>query len=377
MHNAFISEVHREPTAHGPLSGTTFAIKDIFDLHGEVTGFGSPDWARTHAPAARTSPVVDALLAAGATLVGKTHMEELAFSLTGENAHYGTPINPAAPHRVPGGSSSGSAAAVAAGFIDFALGTDTGGSVRIPASFCGVFGIRTSYGALAVSGVTPLAPSFDTVGWFARDGAMLRRVGEVLIGAGPSTSPLRLVIAEDAFALAQDDRIRSWVPRLGAIPVEHEVLAPEGLEAWADAFRVLQGWEAWKQHGAWIEQTRPRLGPSIQRRFDAARKVTAAQAALADGVRARVGERLEAFLQGGGVLCLPTAPGPAPLRGESEHDSESFRARTQQLTCIAGLAGLPQVTLPAGLCDGAPVGISLIGAAGSDHMLLRAARLAA
>ena len=152
-----------------PLSGLAFAAKDLFDIAGHVTGAGNPDWLALHSPASRTAPVVQALVDAGADMVGKTHTDELSRGILGENAHYGTPTNPNAPGRVPGGSSSGSAAAVAGGLVEFAIGTDTGGSVRIPASFCGIFGIRPSHGRLSLAGVVGQAPSFDTVGWFARE----------------------------------------------------------------------------------------------------------------------------------------------------------------------------------------------------------------
>jgi len=160
----------------GPLAGLTFGLKDLFDVAGHRTGFGSPDWLATQPPAHAHAAVLTALLTAGASLSGRTHTEEMAFSLTGENAHYGTPVNPAAPGRVPGGSSSGSASAVAAGLVDVAIGSDTGGSVRAPASYCGVYGIRPTHGAVSLAGACPLAPSFDTAGWFARDAARLARV---------------------------------------------------------------------------------------------------------------------------------------------------------------------------------------------------------
>src|SRR5271166_643281 len=189
----------------GPLAGLKFAAKDLFDIAGHVTGAGNPDWLALHPPAGRTAPVVQALVDAGADMVGKTHTDELSRGIFGENAHYGTPINPRAPGRVPGGSSSGSAAAVAGGLVDFALGTDTGGSVRIPASFCGIFGIRPTHGRLSLEGVVGQAPSFDTVGWFAREAEILARVGEVLLGAQVvrAPRPRRLIVATDAFAIAE------------------------------------------------------------------------------------------------------------------------------------------------------------------------------
>src|SRR5271155_634032 len=190
------------PTAAGPLSGLTFAVKDLIDVAGTPTGGGNPDWLKAQEPAATSAPAVEALLAAGATLYGKTITDELAFGLEGVNAHYGTPVNPACPDRIPGGSSSGSGVAVAAGLVDFALGTDTGGSVRVPASFVGVFGFRPTHGAVSTAGVLPFAPSYDTVGWFARDAGVLRRVGETLLGPATDVSLHRLVRGGDVFALA-------------------------------------------------------------------------------------------------------------------------------------------------------------------------------
>src|SRR5690349_4151111 len=202
---AFVRENHVEMQGAdaGPLAGLTFAAKDIYDVAGVKTGFGCPDWLRTHGPAPRTAPAVQMLLDAGARLVGKTHTEEMAWSLTGENAHYGTPLNVNAPGRVPGGSSSGSAAAVAAGLVDFALGSDTGGSVRLPASYCGILGMRPTHGRISLEGVCPLAPSFDTCGWFARDASVFERVGRVLLReAAPARAARRLLVAQDAFAFA-------------------------------------------------------------------------------------------------------------------------------------------------------------------------------
>ena len=197
-----------------PLAGLAFAAKDLFDIAGHVTGAGNPDWLALHAPAERTAPVVEALVDAGADMVGKTHTDELSRGIFGENAHYGTPTNPNAPERVPGGSSSGSAAAVAGGLVDFALGTDTGGSVRIPASFCGIFGIRPTRGRLSLEGVVGQAPSFDTVGWFARDAHLLARIGEVLLVTDLGSAPLprRAVIATDAFAIAEPATANALLP---------------------------------------------------------------------------------------------------------------------------------------------------------------------
>src|SRR5437870_3497699 len=225
-------------TGAGPLANLIFGVKDIYDVAGHKTGFGSSDWLATHGPATRTAPSVQILLDAGADLVGKTHSDELTYSLTGENAHYGTPINVNAPGRIPGGSSSGSAAAVAGGLVDFALGSDTGGSVRAPASFCGVFGIRPTHGRISLEGACPLARSFDTAGWFARSGDILERVGEVLFSQTREEAlPKRLLYADDAFDLAGSAATAALQPGLERVsaligPAEGVYVSPDGLKQW-------------------------------------------------------------------------------------------------------------------------------------------------
>ena len=373
------TDVRVEGAASGPLAGLTFVAKDIYDVAGYVTGCGNPDWARTHEPAERNAPTVQTLLDAGARLVGKTITDEIAYSLNGQNVHYGTPVNVNAPGRIPGGSSSGSAAAVAGGLVDFALGSDTGGSVRIPGSYCGLFGLRTSHGRIPLTGIMPLAASFDTVGWFTREAGLLRRVGEVLLGADAPrpAAARRLLVAEDAFALAEAPVRAALAPfvarleeRLGsAQPV---VLGePEGgLEAWMIRFRNIQAHEIIEQHGAWIDSVRPRFGADIAERLDWARTITDEEAEAATREREALTERMAALLGDGAVACLPTAPGVAPLLDASAESLRDHRSRVLSLTCVAGLARLPQVTLPVGRVDGCPVGLSLMGPAGSDLDLL-------
>src|ERR1700756_1293839 len=218
--NAFVpdAQVHIQGRAGGPLSGLTFAAKDLFDVAGHPTGAGNPDWARSNPVPTRHAWAVQRLLDAGATLVGKTITDEVSLGIVGENAFYGTPVNPRAPSRVPGGSSSGSAAAVAAGLCDTALGTDTGGSVRVPASFCGLYGIRPTHGRLDLSGMLPQAPSSDTTGWFARDAETFARVSAVLLGeAIPGELPTRLVIASDAFAIAGPETAAALEPMVARL----------------------------------------------------------------------------------------------------------------------------------------------------------------
>lgn len=368
---------HIAGKAAGPLAGLTFAAKDIFDIAGFVTGCGNPDWAKSHPPAVRHAPAVALLLEAGAELVGKTITDELAYSLNGQNFHYGTPTNVNAPGRIPGGSSSGSAAAVAGGLADTALGSDTGGSVRIPASYCGLFGFRPTHGRIPLDGVMPLAPSFDTVGWFARDAGTLRRVGAVLLGGeGEARRWRRLLLAEDAFALATAEGRKALAPFVERLvqrlsPAEKVSAAGSGsLEEWMWRFRQIQAREIMQTQGPWIAETRPRFGPEIQERFDWAATIPEAAAAAAREQREVFAQRLAELLGDDAVLCLPTAPGIAPLCGASAEDLVAHRSAVLSLTSIAGLARLPQVTLPLARVGGCPLGLSLIGPASTDADLL-------
>ena len=365
--------------ADGPLKGLSFAAKDIFDIAGRVTGCGNPDWLSSHGPAAANAPAVQALLDAGAHMIGKTITDELAFSLNGQNFHYGTPRNAVTPDRVPGGSSCGSASAVAHGIVDLALGSDTGGSVRVPACLNGIFGIRPTHGAVDITGVMPLAPSFDTVGWFARDARTLRRTGDVLLPADRGGIALgRFYLARDAFALADDGvahTVRQALSRAAeTLPIAAELdLAGElgGLGEWLKRFRRLQPREIWAVHGAWIESRRPKFGPEIAERFALAKSVSATPEGDDEDFRAEVAAHLERVLGLDGVLLLPTAGTIAPRLDAGAEERAAFRDRTLSLTSIAGLGRLPQVQIPAGQTDGAAVGLSLIGPRGSDRALLR------
>lgn len=376
--DAFIATLRIDGAAVGPLAGLRFCAKDIYDVAGHPTGCGSPDWLATHAvPDAHAAPVA-ALLDAGATLVAKSHTDEIAYSLMGVNAHYGTPLNAAAPDRVPGGSSSGSVAAVAAGMVEIGLGSDTGGSVRMPASFCGVWGLRSTHGTLAMEGTMPLAPSFDTVGWFTRDAATLERVCAACGLAPAADGPIQLLLPVDAWTAADPNTVAALAPTLAALQARHGpatpvVLAPEGLPAWFECFRVCQAVEIWRTHGAWVEATRPAFGPGIAERFAMAAAIPPAQAQAAEAARAGIRARVQTLIGPDVVLVLPASPGPAPLRDANPATLDTFRARAIELLCAAGLAGLPQLTMPAGRVDEAPVGLGLVGAAGAERLLLRVA----
>jgi amidase len=366
--------------AGGPLAGLSFAAKDLFDVAGRPTGAGNPDWADDHPAAPADAWAVAALLDAGAALAGKTQTDELSRGIFGENAHYGTPLNPRAPARVPGGSSSGSAAAVAGGLVDVALGTDTGGSVRVPACFCGILGLRPSHGRISFAGTVAQAPSFDTIGWFARDGATLARVGEVLLQAPAGDAlPRRLLIAEDALALS-DAPVRAAlraplerVARLIGASAPHQ-LFPSDPEDWLRHQGTLQAREAWQTFAPWLDRRNPRLGFEVAANFFRNLLVTDAALAAANDCRAAMRQALGARLADGAVIALPTAPVLAPRRDQTRSALQAPRARIINFTCVAGMIGAPQINLPLGTSDGVPVGLSLIGAPGSDAQLLALAR---
>jgi amidase len=359
----------------GPLAGTTFVAKDLYDVRGYPTGAGNPDWERTHESATATAPALEMVLAAGARLVGKSCSDELAFSLDGVNIHYGTPVNPRFPARLPGGSSSGSVSAVAAGLVDFALGTDTSGSIRVPASYCGVFGFRPSHGVVPMAGVVPLAPSFDTVGWLARDARMLARGGRVLLGGEVGARGFdKLGVLDDAFDLV-DERfvgpLREAVKSLQSVfKMTRDVrLSKDGFATWLDTFRTLKQWEAWQAHGSWIRAVHPRFAANIAASFESASKITGVERRRALGERERLLETLHRYLDVDTALCLPSAWTIAPLKTAPADELAANRVKDLTLGSVASLSGSPQVSIPI-VSDTYAIGLSFLGAPGEDARLL-------
>lgn len=374
------SQIRIEGRSDGPIAGLTFAAKDLFDVAGQPTGGGNHDWARWHPVPSKHAWAVSTLLDAGATLIGKTITDEVSLGILGENAFDGTPLNPRAPDRVPGGSSSGSASAVASGLCDTALGTDTGGSVRVPASFCGLYGIRPTHGRLPLAGMLPQAPSSDTTGWFARDAATFVRVSQVMLDEGlPQVLPKSLIIAVDSFGFADDDvqaALKPMVERLSRLigAVRMETMAPQGLSAWARAQRTLQPAEAWETFRPWIEATNPRMAFAVARNLIAGSQIPATERAWASLLRREARARLRHLLQDGAILCLPTTPCPAPVRGQAISALDVVRDRITCLAAHGGLTGVPQVSLPGATVNGLPVGLSIVGAHGSDATLVAVAK---
>jgi len=361
--------------SEGQLAGLNFAVKDLFDVVGRKTGGGNPSWKESHAPAARSAAAVERLLYAGAKVVGKTITDELAYSIVGKNWHYGTPRNGAASERMPGGSSSGSASAVSNGLCDFALGTDSGGSVRVPAAYCGLFGMRPSHGRISLDGCMALNPSYDTCGWLARSAEHLERVGLVLLGSRRAAlHPTRLLAAPEVWSAASEEVVNALRPILRRIGDAEERSIFENEAEWNamdQHSRNLQGFEAWQTFGGWINNSRPVLGPEIAERFRMASEITAEEAERARAQRAVFAQRMAQLLPAGSLMCIPTVPTVAALRSVDPDSLQSVRLRTLKFTCMAGLARLPQVTLPARTASGTPCGLSFLARHGDDEALLR------
>lgn len=384
---AFISpfEVMATGADEGPLKGLTFALKDLYDVEGHVTGCGSLRWAETHEPATQNAAVLDLLLAAGATLMGKTHTDELAYSLLGINPHYGTPLNVRAPDRIPGGSSNGSASATAGGVVDFAIGSDTGGSVRGPASFCGLFGMRPSHDRISLAGVMPLASSFDTAGWFARDAEILERVGNVLLqsdGSGSNNMPSKILLAVDSFERMNDGARQVLWPLAEKIaqslgPVNEVRLSENGLNKWMEVFRVVQAREAWNNHKEWIEKAGTPTDWGVGARFKMGSQITDQEFEKGCADREKITAHMNGLLGDDAIIISPTTPDIAPLIELSRDFFAAFRDQALSILSPAGLARLPQISIPVTDINGAPLGLSIIGPRDQDERLLHIATVIA
>ncbi len=388
---AFVETFTLEPTADGPLRGLTFAVKDIIDVAGRKTGCGNPSWRETHPPPRSHAVCVEQLLAAGGKCVGKTLTDEVAFSLVGENHFYGTPLNPKAPNRVPGGSSNGSASAVACGLVDFALGTDTGGSVRMPANNCGIWGLRPSHDFISVAGVMPFAPTFDTVGVLAKSADVLARAAGVLFATpAPEAGPPRAIhLIREAFALAEPEvqaahqkSIEGLRKQFGAAVKEtalNEIVGPSSalnFDALLETYCYMQWSEIENSLGGWIADSKPTFGPVTTKNFELVQNF---DRRLLPGVIARretFYRALRKFLGPRDLLCIPTSPSPAPIKGSLGLDQRTgnYYRNALSLTSVAGLGRLPQVSMPLAevAVDGgtAPIGLSLLGSFGEDLFLL-------
>lgn len=390
------------PKAPNPLTGLTFVVSDLFDIDGYVTGFGNPDWARTHEAASRTASVVSTVVEGGATCVGKTVIDEMAFSVTGENKHYGTPTNPAAPDRVPGGSCSGAAVAVAANLVDFSLGMDAVGGVRLPAGFCNIIGFRSSQGVLSNAGIIPVSTSLDTVGCFARDFSVLCRVSHIMMRLQfvAPRNPRQIIMADDCFELLKipvdrvaEPVIKSTEKIFGRQVLKHENLGvylstkvpsllafssekmngeakTSTLSLLAQVMQVLLRHEFKENHEQWMSSTKPDLDASIRAQLREDDTIDEMEIQKLHTVRNEMRFALNLLLKNDGILVIPTFAEPPPKAGKKEMHSEAYLSRLFSLLSIASLSGCCQVTIPLGHHNKCPVSVSFIARHGGDRFLL-------
>lgn len=364
----------------GPLAGLKFVAKDNLDVSGEITGAGNPDWARTHPAANKHSAAVEAAIRSGGTLVGKACLDEFAYSIDGINIHFGAPNNPQYPDRICGGSSCGSASAVAAKLVDFAIGTDTAGSVRVPASYCGIYGFRPTHGRVSVEGVVPLAPLFDTVGWFAREAELLETCGAIFLKEALSTvHPKKLLIAIDAFDLVSSelkDTLKDAVKNASKKFQTVEEIHLEGLgwQQFVETYRISQSKQAWDVFGKWITETNPYICTSIKSRFDFASTVTNEKFKEAIATRNDIAQKFAELLAEDSVLCMPTTADLPPLLTSTDEELLKKRLLNFNLSVISPLAGTPEVTIPIAINTSKCTGLSFIAGAGSDMRLLYLAK---
>ncbi|PMO63451.1 amidase [Vibrio breoganii] len=369
------------PSHQGALDGYSFVFKDLFDVDGFTTGAGNPTWLATHPKAQSTSPIIESLLEQGASCVGRVQTDELAYSLNGTNVHYGTPVNLLAPECIPGGSSSGSAVAVALGHADFAIGTDTGGSVRVPASYCGLYGLRPTLGALSLKHCFELSKSFDTAGLFARDLTLMKTVFEALNQEQQQANQIdTLCLDQDIAKFLSKERLQmltKWCESAGISIKSVRFLADIGLDlaSLSLMFRTIQGFEIIQTHDKWLSQHGDSLDPRILERVQWARTITEDDYLSAKSEQANFTQSLVNCIRMSKVAWLiPTTPMGPPKLDIADAALAQYRTELMGLTSIAGLAGLPQLHLPmSGLPEG-PTGVSLMGLANSESTLIATAQ---
>ncbi|WP_260855767.1 AtzH-like domain-containing protein [Curtobacterium sp. 9128] len=356
--------------ATGPLVGVRVAVKDLFAVRGHVVGAGNPTWERDAPVSTESASAVQTLLDAGAVVTGIARTDEFAYALAGRNAHVGAPPNGADPTRIGGGSTSGSSSAVALGLADLGLGTDTAGSLRVPSSYQGLWGIRTTHDTVPRDGLLPLAQTFDTVGWVARSASVLAAAAAISVpGPGVEVDEGALLVSDALLDAVEPDTHEAFATWLGASGRTVRRVDLPDLDDLAETLRVVQAAEAWRNDGAWVEAHPGALGADVAARFAAAATVTAEQESTARARLVELRRRVRDVL-GGGVLCLPTVPGPAPSRTATDQAVLQTRAATLRMTAVAGIGGLPAVSAPLLTVDGAPVGVCFVGPARSDRALL-------
>jgi amidase len=376
--------VRLESSEPGVLAGRTFVVKDLFAVAGHTSSFGHPRWRETHGASDVTATVVAKLRDAGATMLGLTKLDQLAYSLIGNAGEGEPPINPLYPDRFTGGSSSGTASAVAGGVCDFGVGTDTAGSIRVPAASCGLFALRPTHGVIDSSGALPLAPSFDVVGILARGPAPLRDAVGCMVSPEPRLSaPLeRVLIPTDCLGSLGSDLAAAIVglasllrERIG-VDVEETSFARFTNGLVADLFARLQAREIWATHSAWLLENRGFLAADVQARLVRAELLSrATDEEKATDMRAwwEYARDYEEVTSSGTVILLPVMPGLPPRRSASSDELLKFRVASFRWNAPSSLTGSAQAVVPVRRgVSGLTYGVGLLGIQGQDSSLLAA-----
>lgn len=360
----------------GILSHYVFSAKDVFRIKGSTWGNGHPDWLRYSRPDEYTATGVQVLLDNGADLVGKTICDELCYSISGENWNYGSPLNPHDIRRYTGGSSSGTCASVAGGLVDFSIGSDCLGSVRVPASYNGLLGIRPTYNRIDTTGEAPYCESMDVLGFVAKESNIFQDVAKVLLREDNQTYQFqKIIIASDCFNVIDRDILAHLDDAIEYIKVNfNEIIqkdiSPEGLDSWVDTFQIVQGYEVWESYGGFVNKYQPKLSPGPKQRLKKASQISRKEYDEALIEKKKIEEYVEKLVSDDTIIILPTASSIAPLKSTSQEEINHYRAQSSKLLSISPLSGTPQITIPLSKQEGVPLGISIIGPKGSDRAMV-------
>ena len=358
----------------GYLSGMTFLCKDMCDIKGFKSSCGNPDFYKHSIEALDYAPFLKKIMNEGAILKGITICDEFFYSIIGENKHYGTPINKNAPNCVPGGSSSGSAAALTNHDFDFTIGTDTGGSVRVPASFCGVYGFRPTHGRIDLNKVYPMAESFDTLGWFSNNTSNMLKLGKLFFNNFKETKiEQKNILFPIDIVDGLDQDIKSQI--YNYCEYKFKNLKKVQLSRYkkyelADCFKVIQGYEIKLNILPWIKKYSPKISNEINSRFKMVENITKNMYDNAKNMRKEFISELDNNLPFDSFLIFPTTPFSAPIKGQSNQDLTELRKKVMEFTCIGGLSSRPQISIPKFKGSTGPIGLSVLGNKNADEIML-------
>ena len=358
----------------GNLLDMRFLCKDMCQIKGFKTSCGNPDFYKHTAEATENAPFLEKILNEGAILEGITICDEFFYSIIGENIHYGTPSNKNAPNCVPGGSSSGSAAALTQINYDFTIGTDTGGSVRVPASFCGIYGFRPTHGRINLNKVYPMSESFDTLGWFSNNKSNMLKVGKVFfdhfeeipIEQKNILIPIDIINNLDENIKSQFyDYCENKFKNLKKVQ-----LSKYNKSELAECFRVIQGYEIKLSMLPWIQKYNPKISTEINSRFEVTKNITVNMYNESINLRKEFVSELDKNLSKEALIIFPTTPFSAPITGQSDNDLSELRKKVMEFTCIGGLSSRPQISIPKFKGSTGPIGLSILGNKNTDEIIL-------